>query len=442
LDLRQKLAMLSGAPGARRAEPASAEPIDFDSDPISIERPRAAPTEPEREQVLSDLRSKISEILGRPSAPRKLAEPSDTSLDFTRVERAEGVMYQRLERLAPSYHVGMMPVDSAAAANGELLALLALDPALSKLRFERALFLDTETTGLGGGAGVLAFLLGMSWFDDEQRLFVEQLLLRRPADEPAMLARLRECVERAEVIVTYNGKAFDWPLLVGRCVMNRLPPLPVRPHLDLLHIARRLHRGRISQCRLVTLESEVLGFGRGPDVAGEEIAARYSHFLRTGDETSLNAVVLHNAWDVVSMAALVGLYGEPMDLLPAHDLVGLSRTLRRAGALERAAQVADTAVERGAGPSARRVRGETAKARGDRALALRDFESALSDLDDPALRLELAKLYEHFMKAPGFALALLDRGTSEKEEQHARRRARLERKIAKESEAKQRKKRK
>jgi hypothetical protein len=142
------------------------------------------------------------------------------------------------------------------------------------------------------------------------------------------------------------------------------------------------------------------------------------------------------------MAALVGLYGEPMDLLPAHDLVGLSRTLRRAGALERAAQVADTAVERGAGPSARRVRGEIAKARGDRALALRDFESALSDLDDPALRLELAKLYEHFMKAPGFALALLDRGTSEKEEQHARRRARLERKIAKESEPKPRKKRK
>ena len=131
-----------------------------------------------------------------------------------------------------------------------------------------------------------------------------------------------------------------------------------------------------------------------------------------------------------------------IDLLPAHDLVGLSRTLRRAGALEQAAHVANAAVERGGGASARRVRGEIAKARGDRALALSEFESALSELDDPQLRLELAKLYEHFMKAPGFALALLARGTSEKDEQHARRRARLERKLAKESEPKKPRKRK
>lgn len=433
MDLRQKLALLSGPPVARRAlDPdAASQLLDSEPAPVSGEVTHAPAVEAPREQLLSDLRSKISRILGRPSPPRALAEPSDTDLRFERIERPEGTLYRRLERLQPSHHVGTMPVDSAAAANSELLALLALDPKLSGLCFQRALFLDTETTGLGGGAGVLAFLLGMSWFDEQGRLFVEQLLLRRPGDEPALLARLRECVERADVIVTYNGKAFDWPLLVGRCVMNRLPPLPARPHLDLLHIARRLHRGRISQCRLVTLESEVLGFGRGPDVAGEEIAARYSHYLRSGDESSLNAVVLHNAWDVVSMAALVGLYGEPVDLLPAEDLVGLSRTLRRAGALERAAQVADVAVERGGGASARRVRGEVAKARGDRALALREFESALAELDDPALRLELAKLYEHFMKAPGFALALLAQGTSEKEDQHTRRRARLERKVDK-----------
>ncbi|MFZ5897317.1 MAG: ribonuclease H-like domain-containing protein [Myxococcota bacterium] len=440
MDLRQKLSFLRSAPVPRSIATATDVEVEVHVE-VEVMQPAEAAPHGAREQVLSDLRSKISEILGRPSPPRRLAEPSETSLPFTRVERPEGILYQRLERLAPSHHVGIMPVDSAAAAKSEMLALLALDPSLSGLRFERALFLDTETTGLGGGAGVLAFLLGMSWFDEENRLFVEQLLLRRPADEPALLARLRECVERADVIVTYNGKAFDWPLLSGRCVMNRLPPLPVRPHLDLLHIARRLHKSRLGQCRLVTLESEVLGFGRGPDVAGSDIAARYSHFLRTGDETSLSAVVLHNAWDVVSMAALVGLYGEPIDLLPTTDLLGLSRTLRRAGALDEAARVADAAVERGGGAGARRMRGEIAKARGDRALALREFESALSDLDDPALRLELAKLYEHYMKAPGFALTLLAQGTSEDEDQHARRRARLERKIQAASEPKKPRKR-
>jgi hypothetical protein len=322
-----------------------------------------------------------------------------------------------------------MPVDSALGANAELVALLALDPTLAGVRYERALFLDTETTGLGGGAGVLAFLVGMSWFDAENRLFIEQLLLRRPADEKALLARVRECLEQAEVVVTYNGKSFDLPLLATRCVMNHLPPLPVRPHLDLLHVARRLHGKRIGACRLVSLESEVLGFGRGPDVEGADIAARYGHFLRTGDDSGLEAVVGHNAWDVVSMAALVGLYGEPIGLLPGQDLVGMARTLRRAGALERAAAVAETAVERGGGVDARRARGDIAKARGDRARALAEFEALALEVDDPSLRLELSKLYEHFLKQPGLALELVERGTGEKPPAEARRRERLQRKA-------------
>jgi uncharacterized protein YprB with RNaseH-like and TPR domain len=380
--------------------------------------------------VLSELRDKIAAVLGRPRADPPRADPSQTTLPFERLERPEGMLYRRLERLLPSHHVGRMPVDAAASANAELLALLALDPRLSGLRFDRALFVDTETTGLGGGAGVLPFLVGLAWFDAERRVFIEQLFLRRPADEPALLSRLRECVEQADVLVTYNGKSFDLPLLAGRYVMNHLPPLPARPHLDLLHVARRLHGARIKQCRLVSLESAVLGFGRGPDVAGEDIAARYAHFLRSGDESALEAVVTHNAWDVLSMAALVGLYGEPLDLLPHQDLVGLARTLRRAGALETAAHAVEVAVERGGGAHARRARGDIAKARGDRARALVEFEALLIEVDDPTLRLELAKLYEHHQKTPGLALALLAQGTGESDEALSRRRARLERKAA------------
>jgi tetratricopeptide (TPR) repeat protein len=152
--------------------------------------------------------------------------------------------------------------------------------------------------------------------------------------------------------------------------------------------------------------------------------------LRTGDESALLAVVEHNAWDVASMAALVGLYGEPYDLLHPEDLVGLARTFKRARAFGQAEQAADTALERGAGPLARRVRGDIAKARGDRARALADFEALLDEAPDPAVRLELAKLYEHFVKQPARALGLVEQGTSEPEEATTRRRARLEKKVA------------
>ncbi|HLV67230.1 MAG TPA: ribonuclease H-like domain-containing protein [Polyangiaceae bacterium] len=414
-------------PGGRAPDAPAPEP----SSAVAV--PEGEATD-ERSRVLAELRLKMSAILRRPAPSPPRADPSATCLPFACEERASGLMYRRLERLAPSHHVGRMPVDAAAAARGEILALLALDPALSAPRFERALFLDTETTGLGG-AGVLPFLVGMCWFDEERRPHLEQLLARRPGDEPAMLERVRECVEAAEVIVTYNGKTFDWPLLATRCVMNRMPQLPERPHLDLLHVARRLHRARLGACRLVSLESAVLGFERGPDVEGKDVAARYAHFLRTGDESALEAVVSHNAWDVVSMAALVGLYGEPLELLPAEDLVGMARTFRRAGALARAEAVAEAALSRGGGAGARRVRAEIAKARGDKARALADLEAIVEEVDEPALRLELAKLYEHFVQEPLRALALVDRGTGESEAATERRRARLERKAQRERKA-------
>ena len=390
---------------------------------------KPAATAPERGDVLDALRRKMAEILKRPLVPpRPPADPSRTELPFVREERAEGAIYRRFERLLPSQHVGRMPLDAAASAASEMLALLALDPALARCDARGALFLDTETTGLGGGAGILAFLVGMAFFEGD-RLCLEQLLLRSPAEEPALLARVVERVESASLLVTYNGKAFDWPLLNGRQLMNRLPPLPARPHLDLLHVGRRLHRTRLGACKLTTLESDVLGFVRGPDIDGGDIAARYSHFLRSGDEEALRGVVDHNALDVMSMAALMALYGEPLSTLHDRDLVGLARTFKRAGALERADQAAHAAVERGAGPDALRVLAQIAKARGDRVRALSDFEALSAEVGDPELYLELAKLYEHHVKQPLKALEFVELGTGESAEALARRRARLRRKA-------------
>lgn len=389
--------------------------------------------------TLLELRQKMAEILEnsspQPGLRSELRLPITPDLGkllpFQREERASGPLFRRHQILAPSHHVGRMPVDAAASSRAELLGLLALDPRISTADPRRALYFDTETTGLGGGAGVLAFLIGLAWFDDELRLHSEQLLLRSPAEELPLLEAFAERLEACELLVSYNGKAFDLPLLNGRMVMNHRHKLPERAHLDLLHIARRLHKSRLGACRLISLESDVLGFVRGPDIAGVDIAPRYAHFLRSGDESVLEQVVEHNAWDVVSMAALVGLYGEPFELLHERDLLGLARTLKRARAFDEAERAAAVALSRGAGPEARRAHGEIAKARGDRAQALAHFEAFAAEVDDPLIRLELAKLYEHHVREPISALGWAAQGTSEGLLQSEKRRARLQKKIEK-----------
>ncbi|MGE5788765.1 MAG: ribonuclease H-like domain-containing protein [Myxococcales bacterium] len=394
---------------------------------------RGAPngSEPDQDATLTELRAKMQEILGREEQPaRAPANPSVTTLPFLPVEASSGRLHRRCQRVSKSKSIGRIPVDAALGANPELLGLLALDPTLSACHPGRCLFLDTETTGLGGGAGTIAFLIGLAWFE-EGELWLEQLLLTSPVDEAAMLECLDARLSRANMLCTFNGKTFDWPLLMGRYVMNhRAKPAPL-PHLDLLHIARRLHKRRLGSVTLKHVESEVLGLERGPDIDGAEIGPRYAHFLRTGDESALTVVVEHNATDVLSMAALVGLYGEPLELLAPLDLVGLGQTLWRAGEHERAVQVVETAQHRGAGSEALRLSALIHKARGDRARALRDFEALAQEIDDPKVRLHLVKLYEHFAKDHQAALTMLDRGTSESIDQANHRRARLERKLAK-----------
>jgi tetratricopeptide (TPR) repeat protein len=249
-----------------------------------------------------------------------------------------------------------------------------------------------------------------------------------------MLARVRERLEAASLVVTFNGKSFDLPLLRTRFVMGRAEAPAEPPHLDLLHVARRVHKQRPFKegCRLVSLERDVLGFERSDDVESRDVAACYLHFLRTGDARGLLAVVEHNAWDVVAMAALVGVYGAPVHdqgALAAPDLVGVARTMRRAGALDRAIAVADAAVERESTPEALRARAEISKARGDRDRALADFEAIAAMADDPSARLELAKIYEHAVKSPSRALEWAEQGTGEAPEVARRRVERLTEKV-------------
>jgi hypothetical protein len=325
--------------------------------------------------------------------------------------------------------IGQAPLGPAATADSEMLGLLALTPELRRLDPRGALYLDTETTGLGG-AGTIAFLVGMAWIDwPERALRVEQWLLPSPAHEAPLLRAVEQRLEACSFVVTYNGKSFDLPLLRARLLLGGLGPLPERPQLDLLHVVRRVHRHRRWRKSLGSVERQVLGFDRGPDVAGADVAQRYHHYLRSRDPAGLTVVVAHNERDVLSMVALVGLYGEPLERLDAADLASMARTILRAGDAAAAAAMADLAVARGGGAGALRVRAELAKARGDKGQALGDFERLAVDVDDPTIRLELSKLYEHHVRDPLRALAVASRGTGEDPSALGRRVARLQRKL-------------
>ena len=440
MSLRSRLSRLASAGPA--PSPREAPFISF-GPPAAVPVAQLLPDPPpaavavsidEAPSVLEDLRRRMDSILTRTrnEPKRELPAVDCPELPFC-VERTElGPLHVRTLRLSGAHRVGRIPVTGAKTACTELLALLALDPRLAGCDLSGALYLDTETTGLGPGAGTVAFLIGLAFWDDDIGLVCEQLLVRQLGEEAPVLARVAERIKQASMLVTFNGKSFDMPVLRTRFVMGRATMPEEPPHLDLVHVARRLHHGRGFGARLGAVEREVLGFVRENDVPSGEVCACYLHFLRTGDTRALLGVVDHNLWDVVSMVAIVALYGEPLEgsMLHAEDLVGVARTLKRAGEQERARETVDTALARGAGDAGIRVRADLAKARGDKARALADFEALAASVDDPTVRLELAKLYEHHAKDAARALALVEAGTGEKEERRAHRAARLAKKVA------------
>ncbi len=183
------------------------------------------------------------------------------------------------------------------------------DERLAQHDFRDFLFLDTETTGLAG-AGTLAFMVGVGFFEPgaqgADRFVVRQYFLRDHGDEPALLLLLDELLAKKAGLVTFNGRSFDVPLLEGRFIMNRMPTdLRERPHLDLLHPARRLWRHRLGSCALSSLEGSLLGLRRSQeDVPGWLIPSLYNHYLRSGDARELVRVFYHNEIDMVSMVTL------------------------------------------------------------------------------------------------------------------------------------------
>ena len=276
---------------------------------------------------------------------------------------------------------------------------------------EKCLFLDTETTGLSGGAGTVAFLVGVGYVR-RGRMTVEQLFMRDYSDEPELLYRLRELMEQHSCVVTFNGRTFDMPLLQARFRMNRMQDSPELFNLDLLSPTRRAWKMRIESCRLSNVEQRILGLAREKDLPGAQVPQRYFDYLKTGDLSLVEDIIAHNRQDILSLGLLLdkllGVYAAPEKQTSVQDLFSLGRVLEHQGesAGARALYRLSAAPRRAISLSSLRERAVAGQANLRLVrLSLRngDVEEARETLERMLRRgqmgawphVELAKLYEH-----------------------------------------------
>ena len=203
----------------------------------------------------------------------------------------------------------------------------------SHLAPSHLLFIDLETTGIAGGAGTYAFLVGCAWFDGG-RFRIRQFFLSSFTAERALLEAVGDVADTAGTVVSYNGKSFDLPLIETRFALHRLEtPFAGMPHIDMLHPARRMWRGVDAACRLSTLEESLCGYVREGDVAGFEIPARYFHYVHAGDARPLAAVFEHNRLDLLSLALVTARAAQLLDegapgARTAREALGMGRLVR------------------------------------------------------------------------------------------------------------------
>ncbi len=296
----------------------------------------------ERQAQLKELRERMDSVLSRAQTHGRVAQADRQArgyqgltelMDGSEVENEQGRFFLVSRVVNGSCPHGHGVIRDAESFDMTAAAMLANNPILSNYSAADALFLDTETTGLSGGTGTMPFLIGVGWFE-RGHFQVHQLLARDFGEEKAALFHLRRLASERKYLVTFNGKAFDVNLLATRFILNRLTcDLGALPHLDLLHPSRRILGHRLENCRLVTLEEQILGVKREGDIPGWEIPQRYFDWLQRRDPRLLADIFEHNRLDVISMATLtahlsdiltarsLGRYAHPDDYVAAARLL-------------------------------------------------------------------------------------------------------------------------
>jgi uncharacterized protein YprB with RNaseH-like and TPR domain len=370
---------------------------------------------------LDDLRRIIRRIETR-QPPRAAPEPPEQVLGGEVVDTGAGPLLVVRHRYPLAHRHGRLSLASALAAPLDLLAALARQDAPPG-SVTGLLFIDTETTGLAGGTGTYAFLVGTGAFEmggaAGDGFVVTQYFMRDLDEEPALLAALAPALAKATALVSFNGAGFDLPLLETRFVLARRRWPASLPHLDLLRPARRVWTACMPDCRLTTLERQVLGLVREDDVYGSLIPALYFEFLRSRRARPLVRVFAHNRDDVLSLAVLLGWFSEALGgapTLPAAEWAGIGRLWEPVD-LDRALVCYRRALQDGlTGDHAHWVRlrlawWEKRSARWEAACALWEA-AARHAVFDPRPWEELAKFHEHrrrdFAAARSVVSAALD----------------------------------
>jgi uncharacterized protein YprB with RNaseH-like and TPR domain len=245
-------------------------------------------------------------------------------------------------------HHGSADIGALATLPHDLLQTVGEMPSVCPSHWA---FLDTETTGLSGSLSTCAFLVGVGRITKEG-FRVRQFFMRSYSEEASLLDSLSRHLKNFQVLITYNGAAFDQPLLESRYHLNRAQsPFARLPHLDLLHSARRLWKLRFDSCRLVDLENEILGFERTGDIPSAMIPYVYFEYLRTKWIERLVPVFHHNALDILTLACLTGIvphaFKDSSSRTNASELTGIARWLMEAGEVDRALALFHRAVDSG-----------------------------------------------------------------------------------------------
>lgn len=307
----------------------------------------------QRSEVISQLRQRLERIV-KPQGvhQRKSVYPIEKLVRGEVLLTPEGEIFLRKEQFPAHFQYGEMTLLDLLDIPTYPAHLLSKDERLKELDFRRALFLDTETTGLSGGTGTFPFMVGLGFFEEEG-FSICQFFMRDYSEEKACLSLLKERLESFQYLVTFNGRQYDIPLLETRFILSRqVSKIREMPNFDLLYPSRKIWKGAYDNCRLVTLESQLLGVERTEDVPSEWIPQLYFEYLQTGDARRIYQVFYHNQMDILSMVALTGrihlVYHDPQAAKPKKGIehFALGKLFWEHGEREKAIPCFETALER------------------------------------------------------------------------------------------------
>lgn len=372
------------------------------------------------EEGVGDLRGRLDRLL-KPEKVYQKRElfPIERLIPGEVISTPEGETFRAEQDFPLHFRYGEMTLAEIHDIPSYPAHLLLKDERLKDLDFRRALFLDTETTGLSGGTGTFAFMVGLGFFK-EDGFVVQQLFMRDYSEERASLFLLQEILESFQFLVTFNGKHYDIPLLETRMILSRKPTkIREMPNFDLLYPSRKIWKGAYENCRLVTLESRLLGMEREDDILSEWIPSLYFDYIQTGDARRIHRVFYHNRMDILTMVALAGrihlIYHDPQAARPRKGVehFSLGRLLWDHGEREKAIACFEIALKRCDDELAWEVMKWLSMAfkrtgRIEKARSLWEEMRSWPHQKDGHPFVELAKYHEHRLKEFEKAIAYVD----------------------------------